>query len=995
VTARRRALALAALAVVAVAAPSVAFAGSASAAPTPVSTCTTINQNGTYVLGQDLSGADPCIHVTSDDVVFEGNNHTINGTGTGHGIEVDAGLTNVTVDNVTVTYWDFGVLLASNESTVANVTAATVDEGVRVTGDRNNVTAVDAHGLVRDAGVRLVGDATTFTTGTVTGQDGVIVEGDDDVVRDVTAVDANAAGFSVSGSNNTLDGVLVTGTDPQYGIAVAKYNGNPAENTVRNATVAGARDYGVSLDTTTNTTLENVTSTGTDRALSVTSSDGLVVRNSTFHDAVQGVRIYGSDDALFDANEVRNTTRDGVKLDSLDNFTMTDTTIVNDTSSSNTYFALNVEAVNDSVIARTTVRDATRAVKFIGASARTVLRDGTISNAGVPLTLDDAISVVVENNTITGTGAADSRGITVNDPSDGVEIRNNTVSGVDVGINLYRDNGTLLRGNTVLADATGIHAPYTENATFVRNTVRGASSYGIDIASSAANVTIYDNLLNNTNNVRASSYYPNAWNTTLRAGTNVVGGSYLGGNYYAEPDGTGYSETCTDADANDICDSNRTHYSGNVDYYPLAAVSGGGGGGGSPTVDVAPTTLDVGDVTVGSSTTGTVVVSNTGSATLDVTSTALSGSDAARFSVSNGGAFTLAPSATRTLTVTYSPTAVGANSSTLTVASNDTASPSVAVSLAGTGVATPNRNPVADFSFTPASPDTGESVSFDASASSDADGTITAWAWDFDADGTTDALVAAPTHAFATAGAHDVTLTVTDDDGATNDTTRTVTVARTGSRSTGGGSGAGGSGGRTVESRSLDERGSATFVLRSGSVRGVAIAVPGSTGDVRVENLGGLPGELGATHGTLVSAMEISAPDPTTGNATLRFTLGNVTRFGVDPANLVVEHYVDGAWVVLDTTVERADAGYVVTAETDGFSPFAVTSLRRAQTSTSTTSAPTDDTTETTPGPTDDADDAPDDETTDSTTSGASPGFDASLALFALAIALLFARRRA
>ena len=58
--------------------------------------------------------------------------------------------------------------------------------------------------------------------------------------------------------------------------------------------------------------------------------------------------------------------------------------------------------------------------------------------------------------------------------------------------------------------------------------------------------------------------------------------------------------------------------------------------------------------------------------------------------------------------------------------------------------------------------------------SSDSDGTVTASAWEFGDDGSSS--TANPTHAFATADAFEVTLTVTDDDGEEGTVTKSVTV---------------------------------------------------------------------------------------------------------------------------------------------------------------------------------------------------------------------------
>ncbi len=84
------------------------------------------------------------------------------------------------------------------------------------------------------------------------------------------------------------------------------------------------------------------------------------------------------------------------------------------------------------------------------------------------------------------------------------------------------------------------------------------------------------------------------------------------------------------------------------------------------------------------------------------------------------------------------------------------------------GAAPANQSPVASFTFNCTDLD----CSFDASASSDPDGTVVQWDWDF-GDGMMDSGEMV-NHSYAAAGSYVVTLTVTDDDGATNATTQTV-----------------------------------------------------------------------------------------------------------------------------------------------------------------------------------------------------------------------------
>ena len=64
---------------------------------------------------------------------------------------------------------------------------------------------------------------------------------------------------------------------------------------------------------------------------------------------------------------------------------------------------------------------------------------------------------------------------------------------------------------------------------------------------------------------------------------------------------------------------------------------------------------------------------------------------------------------------------------------------------------------------------------FDGSGSTDADGTIAGYAWNF-GDGSAHGTGATPSHTYAAAGTYTVTLTVTDDDGATDTVSHDVTV---------------------------------------------------------------------------------------------------------------------------------------------------------------------------------------------------------------------------
>jgi len=121
--------------------------------------------------------------------------------------------------------------------------------------------------------------------------------------------------------------------------------------------------------------------------------------------------------------------------------------------------------------------------------------------------------------------------------------------------------------------------------------------------------------------------------------------------------------------------------------------------------------------------------------------------------------------------MTYTDTGLSAGSHSYRVKvadpfGNSQTSPSVSITIAGSG----NASPVP--SFTTSISD--RTVSVDGRASSDSDGTIASYAWTW-GDGQSGTGSTA-NHTYAADGTYTITLTVTDDDGASASTTRSVTV---------------------------------------------------------------------------------------------------------------------------------------------------------------------------------------------------------------------------
>jgi parallel beta-helix repeat protein len=169
----------------------------------------------------------------------------------------------------------------------------------------------------------------------------------------------------------------------------------------------------------------------------------------------------------------------------------------------------------------------------------------------------------VDNNTAVG---IDSEWYSSNIP-----ITNNIVERNDAGISLHESKGDIrVLNNSIRQNKYGIRSYYEgEGTKSWGNVIRGnriaENEWGIY---GVLSTTVTNNLFHNTVNIGQIGA-SNVWNSTLVAGQNIINGPYLGGNYWSQTNGSGFSDIGQDADHDGICDTPYSLASGNVDYYPL------------------------------------------------------------------------------------------------------------------------------------------------------------------------------------------------------------------------------------------------------------------------------------------------------------------------------------------------------------------------------------------------------------------------------------------
>ena len=167
------------------------------------------------------------------------------------------------------------------------------------------------------------------------------------------------------------------------------------------------------------------------------------------------------------------------------------------------------------------------------------------------------------NNTLTNNTASDnSWGINLRYSSNSNTLTDNTANSNWEGIYMVGSSNNNLTNNTVNSNNhRGIFLYSSSNYNTLTNNTVNSNNNGISLLDSSNNNLIYNNYFNNTNNAYDNGN--NIWNITITEGTNIIGGPYLGGNYWSDYTGEDLDHDCLGDTPYDIPGGT------NKDYLPL------------------------------------------------------------------------------------------------------------------------------------------------------------------------------------------------------------------------------------------------------------------------------------------------------------------------------------------------------------------------------------------------------------------------------------------
>jgi len=318
-------------------------------------------------------------------------------------------------------------------------------------------------------------------------------------------VGANQAGmFILFSDNNTLANNTASNNADQ-GIKI--YSSN--NNTVINNTVNSNNGVGIRLvDSNTNRIIDNIANENSAGIKLEGSSNHNIVTNNTANSNTQnhGIWLLESCNNTVANNTVFSNDEGGICLDYSNN-----NTITNNTANENNHSGIQLfqESCNNTVT-------------------------GNIAN----LNSDSGIGVQDSSNynTITDNTASfnNCSGIFLSDGSQNNWIIDNTASSnSEYGFDLtdISTDDNWIYNNTANWNNVGINLNYSDDNTIEGNTVKENSDTGVHLDNSGDNL-ICNNYFDNANN--AFDNGNKIWNITKTAGTNIIGGPYLGGNYWSD-----------------------------------------------------------------------------------------------------------------------------------------------------------------------------------------------------------------------------------------------------------------------------------------------------------------------------------------------------------------------------------------------------------------------------------------------------------------------------
>jgi len=481
--------------------------------------CQVINNPGTYTLASNIfngTAGHTCFNINSSNVTFDCNGYTISSDTYGYAFTVFGGgilgfaNDNIIIKNCIINYTyipdsssddDMVVVLSgiTNNLTIQNITV--IDGYIFMKQVFNdNINIINNNITLLNNGFGSESVIYTYANSTSVNISNNIIYTEDN--QDIIFME-NTTFINIS--NNNLSGGVI-------GIIVDE---DSSFVNLLNNNINKTSSYGVLLGTFT---------TGTDKTLLVESNNIANTLNDCIYNGQLNVMI---------ANNSFNNCTTSV-YNAYGNGTIKNN-IITDTREDSIYIGYDGQIINNNTIINTSVsHDA-----IFSSSDNFLITNNTfrnyLSSTSECIYSPNGNNGSIINNTIIGY----RHGVAIGDY---VNVTNNTINVFYYDIIFYGNYSTATNNSLYATDFVN-----ARNVNFYDATVQ----YNL----------IYNNLLttNSSYNILSFNDTVNYFNTTRQAGVriyNPAGATEIGGNYYTNFAGTGYSDTCNDTNLDGFCDDN-------------------------------------------------------------------------------------------------------------------------------------------------------------------------------------------------------------------------------------------------------------------------------------------------------------------------------------------------------------------------------------------------------------------------------------------------------
>ena len=327
---------------------------------------------------------------------------------------------------------------------------------------------------------------------------------------------------------------------------------NLTDSLIQHIISSNSNDNGIHINYGSNNTFINITAnTNGNAGLYIEDSHNNSFTNMTLRNNIfAGVESYDS----FNHTLINLTIENGgygIYLNGISNNNRLENITINGTSSN----SLDLLYVNKSIFKNIAITNSSDYAVYMETSSHNnfsnILAQLSLANT---FSLQDDVSVNLFSNITIRSNGED--GLIFNTAHD------NNFSNLTI-----HSNG----GRGIFIDHSSQNNTFT-NSTINNNTGCGVFFRNISTIGIPKDNIFYNNIFNNTCNYAVFSnetHYKNFFNTTEIAVTNIWGGASIGGNYWAYPNGSGFSETCNDAGSDGFCDLSYNLSGNDLDYLPL------------------------------------------------------------------------------------------------------------------------------------------------------------------------------------------------------------------------------------------------------------------------------------------------------------------------------------------------------------------------------------------------------------------------------------------